>query len=700
MTTKKDVFWKAYLIYFSFLVIMITVIVKTIMIQMDGRKDLFSGTDERLPIRKVERIPRRGEILDANFTPLVTTVTFYDIHMDATVPTQKVFDAEVSDLAKGLAAMYPQKSAREYELMIRTARQRKNRYLLIRSKVTNEERKAIQKLPIFRLGRLKGGLIDTEEKPLRKFPHGEMMKRTLGYYQNNKDGELRVGIEGAYNEYLSGEKGLEIEQKIATGWRKTGQIIKEPVEGADVVTSIDKGIQEVADSELERQLRAQGAKQGCVVVMDVKTGFVKAITNLTLTEEGKYVEELNYAIGRKEVPGSTFKLASLMAALEDEKISLTDTVNSTGKYKFYDVEIKDAYEAGYGRITIQRAFEKSSNVIAKVIHNAYKNEPEQYIKRLDQFGLTEPLGIELVGEPKPTVYRPGSSNWYGTSLASMAIGYEVQQTPLQTLAFFNAVANNGKFVRPLFVKEIRRSGEVVKSFEPVVIKEKICSDKTLNLLKGCLEGVMKNGGTGSELTSSQFTIAGKTGTAEILSANNKYGGKGNEVYQASFVGYFPANDPIYSCIVVISAPSKDIYGAKVSGTVFAAIANKVYASKLKYHAAINEAKRKILSIPKVLSGNKFDFINAFDFLGLKYAISEDDEWLKPVTDSSQVVLKRKAIGKNTVPDLTGLSAKDAVYIIESRGMVAQINGFGKVVNQSVPAGSQVYAGGLIELTLN
>jgi cell division protein FtsI (penicillin-binding protein 3) len=700
MTTKKDVFWKAYLIYFSFLVIMITVIVKTIMIQMDGRKDLFSGTDNLLPIREVEKVPRRGEILDANLTPLVTTVTFYDIHMDATVPSQKVFDAEVSDLAKGLAAMYSEKSAREYELIIRTARQRKNRYLLIRSKVTNEERKAIQKLPIFRLGRLKGGLIDTEEKPLRKFPHGEMMRRTLGYYQNGKDGELRVGIEGAYNEYLSGEKGLEIEQKIATGWRKTGQIIKEAVEGADVVTSIDKGIQEVADSELERQLRAQGAKQGCVVVMDVKTGFVKAISNLTLREDGKYVEELNNAICRKEVPGSTFKLASLMAALEDEKISLTDTVNSTGKYKFYDVEIKDAYEAGYGRITIQRAFEKSSNVIAKVIHNAYKKDPEQFIKRLEQFGLTEPLGVELLGEPTPTVYRPGSANWYGTSLASMAIGYEVQQTPLQTLAFFNAVANNGKFVRPLFVKEIRRGGELVKSFEPVVLKEKICSDKTLGLLKTCLEGVMKKGGTGADLTSSQFTIAGKTGTAEVLSDNNKYGGKGKEVYQASFVGYFPANDPIYSCIVVISAPSKDIYGAKVSGTVFAAIANKVYASKLKYHAAINEAKTKISSIPKVLSGNKFDFINAFDFLGLKYAISEDDEWLKPVADSSQVVLKRKAIGKNTVPDLTGLSAKDAVYIIESRGMVAQINGFGKVVKQSIPAGSQVYAGGLIELTLN
>jgi cell division protein FtsI (penicillin-binding protein 3) len=700
MTTRKDVFWKAYLIYFLFLVIMITVIVKTVMIQMEGRKDLFSSTDERLPIRKVERIPRRGEILDANFTPLVTTVTFYDIHMDATVPSQKVFDAEVSDLAKGLANLYPEKTAKEYELMIRTARKRENRYLLIRSKVTNEERKNIQKLPIFRLGRLKGGIIDTDEKLIRKFPHGNMMRRTLGYYRNNKDGELRVGIEGAYNEYLAGENGIEMEQKIATGWRKTGQIVKEAVEGADVITSIDKGIQEVADSELERQLRAQGAKKGCVVVMDVKTGFVKAISNLTINEEGNYVEELNYAIGRKEVPGSTFKLASLMAALEDEKITLTDTVNAYGKYKFYNIEIKDAYEPGYGKITIQRAFEKSSNVISQVIHNAYRKEPEQFVKRLEQFGLTESLGIELVGEPTPTVYKPGSSNWYGTSLASMAIGYEVQQTPLQTLAFFNAVANNGKFVRPLFVKEIRRSGEVIKSFEPYVIKEKICSDKTLALLKGCLEGVMKNGGTGSELTSSQFTIAGKTGTAEILSDNNKYGGKGKEVYQASFVGYFPANEPIYSCIVVISAPSKDIYGAKVSGTVFAAIANKVFASKLKYHAAINESKYKVLSIPQVLNGNKYDFITAFDFLGVKYAITEDDEWLKPVVDSTKVILKRKELGKNTVPDLIGLTAKDAVYIIESRGMVAQIAGFGKVVKQSIPAGTQVYAGGLIELTLN
>lgn len=679
---------------------MVVVITKTFIIQMEGRKDIFSNSNDRIPIRRVERQSRRGEILDANYTPLVTTVTFYNIHMDPTVPSQKIFDAEVGDLAKGLFELYPDKTAKEYELEIRRARQRNNRYLLIRSKVSNEERKAIRELPIFKLGRLKGGLIDTEEQLIRKFPHGKMMRRTLGYYQNNKDGEIRVGIEGAYNEYLAGESGIEIEQKIATGWKKTGQIVKEAVEGADVVTSIDKGIQEVADSELERQLRVQGAKKGCVVVMDVKTGFIKAISNLKIAEDGSCREELNYAIYNKEVPGSTFKLASLMAALEDNKISLSDTVNATGTYTFYGHEIKDANNYGYGKLTIQQAFEKSSNVISKVIHNAYKSEPEQFISRLEQFGLTEPLGVELEGEVEPTVYRPGSKNWYGTSLASMAIGYEVQQTPLQTLAFFNAVANNGKLVRPLFVKEIKRGDEILKSFQPIVLREKICSDKTLMLMKNCLEGVMKKGGTGSDLTSSQFTIAGKTGTAEILDENNRYGEEGRQKYQASFVGYFPADNPVYSCIVVISAPSKEIYGARVSGTVFAAIANKVFASTLKYHEAINESKPRIITPPISFSGNKFDLLRIYGDLGIKYAIREEDEWIVPTRDSTKIILNKRKINKNSIPDLTGLSAKDAVYIIESKGMVVKIKGYGKVVSQSIPAGSQIYTGGLIELTLN
>jgi cell division protein FtsI (penicillin-binding protein 3) len=701
MNEKKDIFWRAYLIYFGFVVIMLIVLFKTVSIQFEGRSNVFSAsTEEKMPIRTVKRVPRRGEILDINYTPLVTSVSFYDIHMDPTVVDQKIFDDEVTNLASGLAKMYPDKTSREYENMIRTGRQRKSRYLLIRKKVTNDERKALSSLPIFKLGRLKGGLIDTEETILRKRPHGELMKRTLGYYQDNDGKILAVGIEGAYNQYLSGEPGEEIEQKISTGWKKTGQIVKESVEGADVVTSIDKEIQEVASSELERQLRLQGAKNGCVIVMDVKTGFVKAIANLTEEKDGNYYESYNYAIGRKEVPGSTFKLASLMAALEDEKININDTVNAFGEYTFHNRTLKDAHEGGYGRITIKRAFEKSSNVIARVIYRAYRDEPQAFIDRLEQFGLTEPLGIELEGEPNPTVYRPGSPNWSGISLPWMAIGYEVQQTPLQTLAFYNAVANRGKFVRPQFVKEIRRGAEIVKVFSPVVIKDKICSDNTLNILQACLEGVMKDGGTGSKLTSSQFSIAGKTGTARILNEDQSYGKKGEEKYQASFVGYFPADEPIYSCIVVISAPSKDIYGATVSGTVFAAIANKVYASTLKYHHAINEGPKKKRIAPISMNGSRYDLLRIYKLLDVKYYIKENGEWFSTKKDGSRVELKSKHISKNAVPNVIGLSARDAVYLIESKGMSAHLVGYGKVVEQSIPAGRPVFKGGVVELKMD
>ena len=699
MTEEKDIYWRAYLIYFGFVVLMFVVLFKTVSIQLEGRSTVFASSEEKMPVRTVKKTPRRGEVLDANYTPLVTSVSFYDIHMDPTVPKKEIFDKEITDLCRELAKMYPQKSAREYENFIRTGRNRGSRYLLIKNKATNEERKRLRTFPIFKYGRLKGGIIDADETIIRKRPHGELMKRTLGYYQNEGGNELRVGIEGAYNEYLSGEPGEEIEQKITTGWKKTGQIVKEAVEGADVVTSIDKEIQEVAHSELERQLKTQGAKSGCVIVMDVKTGFVKAIANLTQAGDGEYYELYNHAIGTKEVPGSTFKLASLMAALEDERIDIDDTVNAYGEYTFYGKTLHDAIKGGYGKITIRKAFEKSSNVIAQVIWRAYRNDPQSFIDRLDSFGLSEPLGIDLAGEPKPTIYRPGSRNWSKISLPWMAIGYEVQQTPLQTLAFYNAVANGGTLVRPQFVQEIRRGAETVKMFQPIILKDKICSDRTLNILQDCLEGVMKKGGTGSKLTSSLFEIAGKTGTARILNDNLNYGQKGEEKYQASFVGYFPADEPIYSCIVVVSAPSKDIYGATVSGTVFAAIANKVYASTLKYHTAINEGRQKKKEIPSVMHGTRYDLLKVLGKLKVPYGITEEGEWMKSSRTENGIQLKKRQLPKNTMPDLSGLSARDAVYVVESLGLNAFVIGYGKVVKQSMPPGTPLFRGGVIELTM-
>jgi cell division protein FtsI (penicillin-binding protein 3) len=630
---------------------------------------------------------------------LVTSVTYYDVRMDATVVDQKLFDEEVSELAQGLSKMYPKKTAREYENSIRNARSTGNRYLLIQKNVTNEERKMIRKLPIYREGRMKGGLIDTDEIIKRQFPNGSLLRRTLGYYKNDGGKELKVGIEGAFYNYLKGEEGKEIEHKISTGWKKTGQITKEAVEGADVISTLDKEIQEFAHSELEKQLRDMKAEHGCVIVMDVKTGYVRAIANLDRTEEGKFNEGYNHAIGTKEVPGSTFKLASLMAALEDGKINIMDKVDAVGSYVFKGKTFTDSnHGIGYGRITIKHAFEKSSNVITQIIHRAYRNEPEQFLKRIEQFGLTEPLGIDLEGEPSPNVPRPGNPGWWALSIPMMSIGYDFQQTPLQTLAFYNAVANNGKLVRPLFVEEIRRSGQTIKKFEPVVLRGKICSQSTLDDLKACLKGVMTDG-TGAALKSIEFKIAGKTGTAKLVGDNKLYNDEKNSTYQASFVGYFPADDPIYSCIVVISKPKVAYYGAAVSGTVFAAIANKVYASTLKYHDAINEKKQRSNQAPIIKTGNKKDITAVLKKLQVRYQLNYEGDWLQADTVKGSVHLNRTSIPKNQVPKVVGMTAKDAIYLLESRGLVVKIKGYGKVVSQSILAGTEITKGQLIKIQL-
>jgi cell division protein FtsI (penicillin-binding protein 3) len=699
MSDKKDLMWRAYLVYIGFFIALIVVVVKTIMIQSEGSASLFTATKEKIPTRAVKKYPRRGEVLDRNYTPLITSVSFFDIHMDPTVVDQEIFDKEIGALCVGLNKVFPETSARDFENYIRKGRARQRRYITIKLKATNEQRHRLEELPIFNLGRNKGGLIDTDETILRKRPHGEILKRTLGYYQNNGNSkELRVGIEGAFNEILAGEPGEEVEQRISSGWKKTGKMIREPIEGADLITSIDMEIQEVAHSELYRQLKNQGAKSGCAIVMDVKTGFVRAVSNLQMASDGEYYELYNHAIGTKEVPGSTFKLASLMAALEDQKITLDDTVNADGEYQFYNLKLTDSNPYGYGRITIRRAFELSSNVIARVINNAYRREPQVFIDRLRSFGIGDSLGIDLQGEPRPTLYSPGTKQWSGISLPWMSIGYEVQQTPLQTLAFYNAVANNGTLVRPQFVEHIRRGQRIVKSFKPIILRPKICSDKTLRLMQECLKGVVKRG-TGSALKSALFDIAGKTGTAVVQNADGRYGEDGNKTYQASFVGYFPADEPLYSCIVVVAAPSKDIYGATVSGTVFSAIANKVYSNSLNYHKAINEEKKRVKDAPLIKDGNINDLLVVLKRLHLPYQMDAYSEWSRVRVSESHISIVPRKISSTTVPSVAGLTAKDAVYLIERLGMHVYIRGSGKVVKQTIPAGSPAVAGGLMELIL-
>lgn len=679
---------------------MLVVLFKTISIQFEGGTPYFiNATDgnKKIPTRIVERQPRKGQILDINYRPLVTSVSFYDIHMDPTVAKDAVFTKDLHSLCVELYALYPTKSVDEWKSMIRTGRSKKRRYLLIKKKATNEERKKLRQMPILKLGRLGGGIIDNEEIIIRKRPHGELMKRTLGYVKE-VDGKVRkVGIEGAYDEYLKGEPGEVVEQRISTGWKKTGQMLKDPIEGASVVTTIDKSIQEVAHNELMNQLVSQDAQSGCVIVMEVKTGYVKAIVNLRKDRNGNYSELYNKAIGTKEVPGSTFKLASLMALLEDDKVKLSDKVNAKGVYRFYDLTLRDSHHEGYGTITVQEAFEKSSNVFSEIVNTAYKSEPQRYINRLKSFGLADTLGISLSGEPKPTMYEPGMSSWHGATLPWMAIGYEFQQTPLQTLTFYNAVANNGAMVKPQFVKEIIRKGEVIKQFEPIVMIDRICSESTLNDLHTCLEGVVKRG-TGTALKSAYFDIAGKTGTARVLGVDNNYN-DADKKYQASFCGYFPAEDPIYSCIVVVAAPSKNIYGSVVSGTVFTAIANRVYATSLKYHKPVNDNGTKSKQIPISKDGNLTDLKEIYKVLNIPYEAVASTEWVNTHSGGEKLLFTKRFVGVKTVPNVKGMTAKDAVFLMEKTGLKVKISGYGKVVNQSILPGQEVIVGKLIELRL-
>ena len=701
MSKNKDfLFYRAYIIYFSFVLLMGLVLWMTLSIQLSDKESIFSSEDDRIPKKTIVEEAEYGDILDKDLNPLVTTISYYDIAMDPSVVDQKLFDSKISSLADGLSQIFGDKSSREYENLIRERRDSGKEYVLLQRKVTNDQRKKLRKLPIFDEGQMKGGLIDNVQVSVRKKLRS-FAGRTLGRYSENNGKVTAIGIEGAFHDVLAGKPGKQIMQQIATGWKKTGQYEEEAVSGSDLVLTIDSDIQEVVHSELEKQLIEMDASHGCVIVMEVKTGYIRAISNLKRHADNTFTQPYNYAIGTRTAPGSTFKLASLMAALEDGKLDLNDIVDANGTYKFKGSS-KPLYDSnygnGFGMITVQKAFEKSSNVLAPTINEKYKNEPHKFIERLEQFGLTESIGIKLLGEKKPLVSRPGTDVWSGLSIPYMAIGYEVEQVPLQTLSLYNTVANNGKMMKPLFVQEIRRSGKVVERFPPVVLKDKICSRSTIDKVKKCLEGVMKNG-TGSDLKSVEFNIAGKTGTAKIMDESGQFLDRKNSEYQASFCGYFPAENPLYSCIVVIYKPKKYIYGAKVSGTVFASVANKVFASNLQFHDAINETGKRASKSPQIKAGYKADISRSLTELGYDYQLGKSGDWVNTSNSSSEIKLSDRKIETNTMPDVKGMTAKDAVFLLEMMGYIVKIKGYGKVVYQSVREGEEIEKGRLIQITL-
>ena len=693
---KNYLFYRVYLVFIGFILLMGLVVYKTAKIQFDGKENVFSDSEAQIPYRTVEKLARKGDILDRNLNTLLTHVPYYDIYMDPSVVDQETLDKNINALAQGLAKIFKSRTAQYYMDQILRARKNGNKNVLIQRRVTNSQKKMVQALPIFKLGRFKGGLIDDVETIQIQKPLSPMLNRTLG---DNRG----IGVYGAFQAELEGENGEEIERRFANGWKKIGQVLKNPVRGADIVSTIDKDIQEVAHAELSNQILKLEADHGSVIVMEVETGFIRAIANLKRKKNGTCADEYNYAIGYGEVPGSTMKLASIMAGLEDGKFSIYDTVNAKGSYYFPGGnKLDDSNNGyGYGRITIQSAFEHSSNVIAEIINDSYKEEPEKFLNQLQRFSLLDPLGVRLKGERNPVFPRPGDKSWNAITLPWMSIGYSVIQTPLQTLAFYNAVANKGRFMRPQFVEGIKYSSGQYVEKKPEVIKEKICSEKTLESVQACLKGVMTRG-TGKRLKSTMFETAGKTGTAKILNSKGNFGDKETRAkYQASFVGYFPADNPIYSCIVVISDPNPEIayYGSVAAGTVFSEVADKVYATAYKYHDAINESNKKE-GLPDCKNGNGHDLKVVSEELGIENQGSYNGQWCRTdVSDGKTLKLIPLVLRENLVPNVVGMNAKDAVYLLEKRGLKVDFHGRGKVLKQSMNEGEPVVKGKIIRIDL-
>ncbi len=654
MSDDKNLSKRAFIAYLPFMCIALLVLIKLVIIQFIEGPALRAETNRDV-IKEVIIPADRGNIYSFDGKLLASSMPVYDVFMDPGTIKTEVFNEGISDLSIALAQKIGKRSASQWEKYITAKRKSGSRYLPLIEQISFGELQEIKSFPIFKLGRYKGGLI-YEQENVRMMPLGKIAERTIGYDRL----QAQTGIEGAYSSYLSGHEGLRLKQKVSNGnWKPlTDYYEVEPQDGLDLVTTIDSKMQDIAHHELLKALEKFEAHHGCVVVMEVATGKIKAIANLGRTEKGTYFEKRNYAVWESTEPGSTFKLASLMIALEDgvaDTNTLVDTEN--GIYTIYNKKIKDSNyrdgKGGYGKITLKRAFELSSNVgTVKLIYDNYKDRPERFVDKLYSLGLQNRLDLPIKGEGKPNIPTPNSPNWSGISLPWMAFGYQVSFTPLQVLSFYNAIANEGSMVKPQFVSEIKQHGRTVEKIETEVINPAICSQETLGKLQSMLLGVVENG-TATNIQNSVVSIAGKTGTCQ-----QNYWKQNTHEYQASFCGYFPAENPKYSCIVVINKPNnhRGYYGSTVAAPVFKAIAKSTY-----------------LSTPKPLE-NKSDYVFA------------------------EVKKEFKLNGK-VLPNLKGENGSEVISHLENLGFKVKAEGNGKVKWQYPKAGTSLNSNSIIELKL-
>ncbi|MCW0482518.1 penicillin-binding transpeptidase domain-containing protein [Gaoshiqia sediminis] len=705
MEIRKDITFRFGIIYFLAILMGVIILVKIFMIQtVDTGK--WEQIAKELKTNTTELQAKRGNVCADDGSILATSVPYYELRLDLAAPrVKRVFDEHADEFSLQVAELFNISKSQFKQKLTKAYRDGNRWFLVYPQKVNYNQLQQFKRLGMMKRGYFGSGLIVVGESE-RVMPHGDMASRTIGTLNKGAYGGIHgnvgySGIEGIMESYLAGENGLALKRNYSGHWVDIP--IVEPKDGKDVVTTINVNLQDFTQNALMRQMLESQAEWGTAVVMEVKTGEIKAIANLGRRKDGAYAETYNFALGHAgcSEPGSTFKLMSMMVAMEHGYVDTSDVFDTgVGKWEYRGQTIYDSDygHGGHGKISMKKIFELSSNVgVAKIITKYYEGKERDFIDRIYNFGLNKPLGLGFAGEGVPYIKYPGDQVWWGPSLAWISYGYEIKLTPLQTLTFYNAIANNGRMVKPKFVKEVQENGLLVKEFKTEVINPAICSRETLAKARLLLEGVCAQG-TGKSLNNPYFPIAGKTGTAQVAYQNEGYTKGGRKNYQASFAGYFPADDPKYSVIVVIVGPKGKFYGGSVAGPVFKEVVGKVYASFLEPR---NEMDEELIKVPEVKTAFRNDIAEAVDELDLDINTkAADGELIQVKATDEKIEVAGLNVQEGSVPNVIGMGGSDALFLLEKSGLKVKMNGLGKVRKQSVPAGNKVKKGQTIYLELS
>jgi len=705
---RKDILWRVHLCFLLIIVLGILVIGRAAYIQI-AEGSHWRGLGDSLHLRYQPIFAERGTIYSEDGNILSTSVPIFDIYVDFAAEglrekEGKRFKDNIDSLSLCLSNLFGDRTASEYKRDMQLAYQNKERYYLLKRKISFEQYKAMRQFPLVRQGKNKSGFI-VELRDKRINPYVLLANRTIGL--SRRDSSKNVGLERTYDSLLKGVTGQRLMRYAAGAYMPVEGAELDPINGKDIITTLDTYIQDVAENALMKMMVNNNSLHGTIIVMETATGKIKAIANLGKQPDGTYTEDLNYGIGKRTEPGSVFKLVTLISLLEDKYVNNNSIIDCEGGAKyFYGLRIKDSH-LGAGAITVKEAFLRSSNVaFAKLADMYYRNQPERWTDHLRKLRLDTLTGIDITASSgRPIIIKPSSKFWHPTTIPYMAHGYGQLVTPLHMLMIYNAIANNGRMMKPYLVSEVQDYGVTVKKIEPEVLVQKMVSDSTLFQVKECLRAVVDSQhGTGRKiLRDSVYSISGKTGTA-VTALNNKGYNKGNKIYQASFIGYFPSEAPKYSMAVVIqnSNESRLIYGADVSGRVFKEVSDKIYYR----YISKNSLSKQIAPDTSLYTykGLKNDLSTLFRFMNIPYHDSiVSGSWRSAAIRQNTAGLSQPAqvsTAPSAVPDVSGMGLKDALYLLENKGLRAVANGRGRVVSQSLAPGSTFKKGEKIILMLN